>query len=101
MITKSTLALPLLSALCLCSADVLKLLLDAGADPNKPTSVSSASGIRGLIATERAKGKAANQANIKAWESMLPALAKAKPVDYFPLWIAVYGTSCVPCVEML
>ncbi len=85
------------------STESLKLLLDAGADPNKPTVVSSADGIRKMVAAERAKGKAANQGNIKAWEALLnsPAVKNAKPVEYFPLRHAVYATSCVPCVEML
>ena len=48
------------------STEVLKLLLDAGADPNKPTLLAPATGIRMMIAGEQAKGKAANQANIKA-----------------------------------
>ena len=85
------------------SIDVLKMLLDAGADPNKPTYASSSDGIRSMISAEKAKGAAANQANIKAWEGLLnnPAVKNAKPVEYFALRTAVYGTSCVPCVEAL
>lgn len=85
------------------SIDTLRLLLDAGADPNKPVYASSVAGIRKMIAAERAKGNAANQANIKAWEGLLenPAVKNAKPVEYYALRTAIYGSSCVPCVALL
>src|SRR4051812_12736058 len=58
---------PVVGAASYYSIDSLKLLLDAGADPNRPVYASSVAGIRKMIAAERAKGGAANQTNIKAW----------------------------------
>ena len=91
-------AKPLFQASSLYSTEVMKMLLDAGADPNKPSLTDPAALFRGLIATERAKGKDANENLIKAWTG---AMATAKPTEVYVLPVTVYGTSCTACVEML
>ncbi len=91
-------AKPLFQATTLYSTEVIKMLLDAGADPNKPSLTDPTTLFKGLIATEKAKGKDANEALIKAW---IGAMATAKPTEVYALSTAVYGTSCTACVEML
>src|SRR5688572_17148948 len=80
------------------STEVLKLLLDAGADPNKPGKSDPSVTFKTLIAAEKAKGKNANDALIKAWTT---AMATLKPTEVYVLPILVMGTNCVPCLEML
>ena len=74
------------------------MLLDAGADPNKPTLTDPSTTFKTLIATEKAKGAAANQTLITAWTSVM---ANAKPTEVYTLPTVVYGNSCTACVEML
>jgi ankyrin repeat protein len=80
------------------SAEVVKILLDAGADPNKVGVTDPSQTFKSLIANEKAKGKDANQAAIKAWESMLPSL---KPTEVELMRVLVQQTNCVPCLEMV
>ena len=80
------------------STDVLKLLLDAGADPNKPAMVDPSVTFKTLIANEKAKGKDANKGLIDAWTN---AMASLKPTKIYALQQAVMATGCSSCVEML
>lgn len=80
------------------SVDVLKLLLDAGADPNKPGIADPGAGIRSMIEKEKAKGRKANKAMIDAWKGMLKNL---QPTEVNALQLTVQATNCVPCLEML
>ena len=89
---------PLWQATFYCSVDVMKLLLDAGADPNKPFITDPAATFKTLVATEKAKGKEANKSLIKAWES---AAESAKPTESYPLATMVTNNNCVPCMQLL
>lgn len=88
----------LVSASANYSTDVMKLLLDAGADPNKPGVVDVAATMRTLIDKEKAKGKEANNALINAWEN---AMKTAKPTEVYALYTTTMSTNCVPCLNML
>ncbi|MCW3122524.1 MAG: hypothetical protein JWQ38_2016, partial [Flavipsychrobacter sp.] len=80
------------------SIEVMKMLLDAGADPNKPGVVDVAATLKTLVEKEKAKGKEANSALINAWEG---AMKNAKPTEVYALNITVMSTNCVPCLSML
>ncbi|MCD6010529.1 MAG: hypothetical protein K0Q79_391 [Flavipsychrobacter sp.] len=88
----------LVSATANYSTEVMKLLLAAGADPNKPGVVDVAVVMQTLIDKEKAKGKDANQAMINAWEGVKKT---AKPTEVYPLYSTVMQTNCVPCLSML
>jgi ankyrin repeat protein len=88
----------LVSAVTTYSTDVIKMLLDAGADPNKPGIVDGAAVMKMLIEKEKSKGKDANKALISAWEN---AAKTAKLTETYPLFVAAMSTNCVPCLKML
>ncbi|MES2704609.1 MAG: ankyrin repeat domain-containing protein [Bacteroidota bacterium] len=88
----------LLSATGSSSIDVMRILLNAGADPNKPGIVDVGATMRMLIDKEKAKGKDGNDAMIKAWES---ALKTAKPTEVYALHSSVMSTNCVACLDLL
>ncbi len=88
----------LVSAVATYSTEVIKLLLDAGADPNKPGVVDVAVVMKSLIEKEQAKGKDANKALISAWENVMKT---AKPTEVYALNTAVMATNCLPCLTML
>jgi hypothetical protein len=88
----------LISACNVYSVDVAKMLLSAGADPNKPGISDPAVTFRTLIANEKAKGKDANQAAIKAWEN---AAGTMKPSEVELMRVLVKQTNCVPCLQMV
>lgn len=88
---------PLFQAAMFYSTEVMKLLLDAGADPNKPSLTDPAALFKSLIAAERGKGAAANQALIDAWTNAGKVL---KPTEVWALPAAA-GNRCAPCVEMM
>jgi ankyrin repeat protein len=80
------------------SVEVARILLDAGADPNKVGIADPGVTFRTLIANEKAKGKNANNAAIKAWEGML---ASMKPSEVELMRVLVQQTNCVPCLKMV
>lgn len=80
------------------SVDVLKMLLDAGADPNKPGISDPGATFRTLIEAEKAKGKKANKAMIDAWTNAMNMLEKS---EVNALQVTVQSTNCVPCLKML
>jgi ankyrin repeat protein len=84
------------------SIEVVKMLLDAGADPNKAGEmrVDPGAGIRQLIEAEKGKGKQANKVLIETWEKMLPTM-KPTVTTVYPVLITVQQTNCVPCLDML
>src|SRR6185295_10256861 len=49
---------------------------------------------------EKAKGKAANKAMIKAWEGMVETMKKT-PVTTFAMTTLVTQTNCLECMKML
>jgi ankyrin repeat protein len=84
------------------SIEVLDMLLEKGADPNKQ-GVSVFDGtiaIKGMIATEKAKGKDANKTTLKIWEDMVknakPVTVKAKAIE-----LVVQQTNCVYALKKL
>ncbi len=84
------------------AVETMRVLLDAGADPNKPGVIDDASApIRAMLAAEEAKGKKANRTMIAAYQT---ALAQAKPgaaMSFLPLRQVVAQTNCVPCLTLL
>lgn len=88
----------LISASSVYSVDVVKMLLDAGADPNKPGLSDPSVTFKTLIANEKAKGKDANQAAIKAWEG---AMATLKPSEVELMQVITMGTNAVQCLQMV
>lgn len=88
----------LISACNLYSVEVVKKLLDAGADPNKPGLSDPSVTFKTLIANEKAKGKDANQAAIKAWEG---AMATLKPSEVELMQVITMGTNAVSCLQMV
>jgi ankyrin repeat protein len=87
----------LISACNVYSTDVVRMLLAAGADPKKPGISDPAATFRTLIANEKAKGKDANQAAIKAWEN---AASTMIPSEVELMRVLVQQTNCVPCLQM-
>jgi len=89
---------PALTGACgVYSVEVAQILFDAGANPNIPSLIDPGVTFRTLIANEKAKGKKANQAIIKAYEN---ALATMKPTEMELVQIIVSGTNCAPCLKM-
>jgi ankyrin repeat protein len=84
------------------STKVIKLLLDAGADPNKIGMMKTDPGaeIRAKIAKEKEKGFSANSGNIAQWERMLQNMQVSK-IPTKAMDVTVRETNCVPCIEML
>ena len=80
------------------STEVMKILLDAGADPNAPGKLDPGAGLRKMLDDEKAKGKKANKGIVKAWEA---ALENLQPTEVTALQQTVQQTNCVPCLDML
>lgn len=78
--------------------ETAKILLDAGANPNKVGVTDPANTFRTLIANEKAKGKDANQASIKAWEGLIPTMKKT---EIELVRVIVQQTNCVPCLKLV
>ena len=93
---------PLIPACSHYSTDVIKMLLDAGANPNLIGKMKYDPGaeIRSKIAKEKAKGFSANKGNIAQWERMLETM-KPSIVDAKALDVTVRQTNCAPCIDML
>ena len=86
------------------SIDVMKMLLKAGADPNKQgiVKVDLAAGAQKALDDEKAKGKQANKYLIKAYEAQIKLSPKGGSTLIFTaLQNAVSATNCQECVEVL
>lgn len=85
------------------SIDVMKLLLKAGADPNKPgtVKVDLGAGARAGLEAEKAKGKQANKYLIKAYEAQVKANPAPSILSFSALQWAVGYTNCTECIELL
>lgn len=85
------------------SIDVIKLLLKAGADPNKTAEVKVdlAAGVRKALEDEKAKGKKANKYMVKAYEDQLSKMPAGNSVIFSALGNALSSTNCEECVELL
>lgn len=84
------------------SVEVMKMLLKAGADPNKLAVVKMdpAAGLRKVLEDEKAKGKKANKALVKAYEDQISKM-KGGEITFSALQNAVGGTNCLECVQLL
>ncbi len=87
------------------SIDVMKILLKAGADPNKPLIVNTdpSAAIKKLLEDEKAKGKKANKIVIKTYEDMIEKAGggNAQAQGTTPLQMVVAFTNCKECAELL
>ncbi len=81
------------------SVEVLRILLEGGADPNTPAIVDPDAAYKARIDMEKKKGKKANKDVIKALESLLGKLGE--PQKVYALQQTVQQTNCVPCLELL
>jgi ankyrin repeat protein len=93
----------LVNAATFYSVDVMKLLLKAGADPNKTAvvKVDMAAPIRKLLEDEKAKGKKANKYIVKAYEDQLEKIPPGNTMSFTALGNALTNTNCEECVELL
>ncbi len=92
---------PLVQASLYGSPEVIKALLDGGADPNMPAVTDISASIQKMIDDEKAKGKAANKTSIKVWEGMVKTMKSTPPVVNHALTNLVTGTNCLECMKML
>ncbi len=85
------------------SVEVIKLLLKAGADPNKlaVVKVDMAAGVRKMLDDEKAKGKKANKYMVKAFEDQLAKMPASNTMTFSALSNALTNTNCEECVELL
>jgi len=85
------------------SLDVMKLLVKAGADPNKiaEVKVDLAAAVRKALADEKAKGKQANKYMVKAYEDQLSKMPPGNTMKFSALGNVLTNTNCEECVELL
>ena len=87
------------------SVDVMRILLKAGADPNRPLTakVDQVTGLQKVLDAERAKGKSANGALVKTYEGMIDKAKKAPPIviTSTPIAAVYNSTNCRTCAELL
>lgn len=91
----------LVNAAGLGSLEVMKLLLNAGADPNKPIATDLSATYQRLLDEEKAKGKAANKYIIKAYEDGIANAKKGPPLKVYAIQNTVNKTLCNECIEIL
>jgi ankyrin repeat protein len=91
----------LVNAAGLGSYEVIKLLLKAGADPNKPIGGDPTANFQRLLDEEKAKGKAANKYMIKAYEDGIANAKKGNISTTYALQNVVNKTLCNECLEEL
>lgn len=82
------------------SYQVMQILLNAGADPNKAGEVNVAAAMEKMVADEKAKGKGANKILIKAYEGQIEKL-KATPNKIYAISSVVTSSNCKECLELL
>lgn len=85
------------------SVEVMKLLLKAGANPNKiaEVKVDMAGPIKKLLEEEKAKGKKGNKYMVKAYEDQLAKMPVGNTVTFTALGNALSSTNCEECIELL
>ena len=92
---------PLVNACLYGSPEVIKALLDAGADPNKPAITEVSAQFQKMVDDEKAKGKNGNKDLIKTWESIVKTMKSSPPVINYAMTNLVTGTNCLDCMKML
>ncbi len=80
------------------SVEVMKMLIESGADPNKPGKLDAGATLRKMLADEKAKGKKANKVMVDAWEA---ALKNMQVSTVTAVQQTVQQTNCVPCLKLL
>lgn len=89
----------LVSASSCHSVDVVKMLLDAGADPNKKGEVNMKAFWQSKLDEEKAKGKGqANKALVSMYETQIK---NAKNTEAYALQNLLMGTNCTKILQML
>src|SRR5436190_509985 len=85
------------------SVEVMKLLLKAGADPNKPAvvKVDLAGPVRKLLEEEKAKGKKGNKYLVKAYEDQLSKMPAGNTMTTYALQAAIGSSNCEECISLL
>ncbi len=83
------------------SYEVMQLLINAGADPNKAWIVDSTGSLQKLLDEEKAKGKSANKYMVKAYEKALSDAKNSKPNALYPIQSVVNRTLCKECLDLL
>ena len=85
------------------SIDVIRLLLNAGANPNHAAEVKVdlAGPIRKLLDEEKAKGKKGNKYMVKAYEDQLAKMPAGNSMTFTALGNVLTNTNCEECVELL
>jgi ankyrin repeat protein len=93
----------LVSAARFYSLDVMKLLLKAGADPNKAAvvKVDLAAPVRKLLEEEKSKGKKGNKYIVKAYEDQLKTLGSSTTYTTYALQNVLGYTNCLECARVL
>jgi ankyrin repeat protein len=83
------------------NAAILKLLLDAGGDPNKPFVTDPSAAIKKIYADEEAKGKKANKILLKAYQGMIDKMGSSGGTKVYALQRAINGTNSLECIKLL
>jgi hypothetical protein len=93
----------LVSAARYYSVDVMKILVKAGADANKPSvvNVDVAAPVRKMLEEEKAKGKKANKYMVKAFEDQLKTMGSSTTYTTYALQNALSYSNCLECVQIL
>jgi hypothetical protein len=93
----------LVSAARYYSVDVIKTLLKAGADPNRPSvvKVDTRGPVQKLLDDEKAKGKKGNKYMVKAYEDMLAKMPAGNTITTYALQAAIESTNCMECIQLL
>ncbi len=91
---------PLINAAKYSSKEVMKILLKAGADPNKVVVLDVTATFRTMIETEKAKGDKANKQILKIYEEQMEKLGGDNAPKLYALMNAM-NTNCTECISML
>ncbi len=85
------------------AVEVMRLLLQAGADPNKvaEVKVDVAAPVRKMLEEEKAKGKKANKYLVKAYEDQLAKMGNPQALIFSAIQNTVTYTNCTECLTML
>ncbi|HCW07913.1 MAG TPA: hypothetical protein DGG95_11185 [Cytophagales bacterium] len=90
----------LVSAARYYSLDVIKTLLKAGANPNKPSvvKVDTRGPVQKMLDDEKAKGKKGNKYMVKAYQDMLDKMPADNTITTYALQAAIESTNCNECI---
>jgi ankyrin repeat protein len=83
------------------SFEVMQLLLNAGADANKPLIIDQTATYKKLLADEKAKGKDANKFMIKAYQDLVDKATPGAGPSIFAIQMVVQRTMSNECLQLL